>query len=166
MEGKTHMIGGVAAATIVYHSYINDPNLELYQLIYFYMASTIGSILPDICHPKSLVGRKTKIFSRTIGQAFGHRTITHSWIFLLAAYWLSNFIPFTNGLLQLGLISGIVSHFILDALTPKGIQFFYPVPVKVRIPGIQIKVGSGAEGAVSIGLVILIMYFTISTVLV
>lgn len=77
MRGPTHVAAGAALALIA-HNYAgigDDPYLLT-------GTSIIGALIPDICHQGSTLGRKIPLLSWGINKTFGHRTITHSLIFL------------------------------------------------------------------------------------
>lgn len=153
MEGKTHAIGGICLG-IASQSYYITQSLDAPQIMLYYGACLLGSLLPDVCHPGSWTGRRAKVLSKGISRYFGHRTITHSILFVVLIYWLTSTFAFQdNELIQTGLLIGIVSHLILDAMTVRGIQLFYPIPLRVRFP-VYMKTASKAEGLISSILVI------------
>lgn len=86
----------------------------------------IGSVLPDIDHPKSYLGRRLPFISKPLFHAFGHRTITHSLLFLCI---ITASLMKTNTSVGIGIFFGILSHLLADMLTPfsKGVALFYPV---------------------------------------
>lgn len=159
MEGKTHLMGGLCLGAIAHSTYITDL-LSVPELLIFYGSCLVGALLPDICHPGSFTGRRTKYLSKNISRIFGHRTITHSILFLLLVYWgTSTFtFPFSEWL-QTGILIGIFSHLVLDALTVRGIQLFYPIPIRVRFP-FYLKTASKGEDMVA-SIFILLTLFTI-----
>lgn len=128
MTGKTHIVGGVAAGAGVQFF----GNLYTESFI-FLGACAVGAMLPDICHSGSKIGRKLPALSRAIRFLFGHRTITHSLLFLavLGALLMKLSIPEK---IVIGILVGIGSHLVLDALTARGIALFWPVKWKVRFP--------------------------------
>ncbi|TWI58992.1 metal-dependent hydrolase [Halalkalibacter nanhaiisediminis] len=131
MKGTTHIIGGLAAAAITTHTF----NVPVQEPIIFYTAALFGSVIPDICHPKSMVGRMIPIISISLGRIFGHRTITHSLLFVLVTMWLLSLVTFQNAAdIQTGLVAGIISHIILDAMTPRGVKLLYPIQTSFRFP--------------------------------
>ncbi|MDM5199441.1 metal-dependent hydrolase [Fictibacillus enclensis] len=147
MKGNTHLMGGLAAAALA-NQWIEGSTLLDHQLVY-YGAGILGSLLPDLCHPNSWAGRKTKLVSTLVSKTFGHRTITHSWIFIMAVIWVSNLLETSyNTDIKYGLLAGVISHLILDACTTRGIQFLYPIHIRFRSP-IYTKTGSPAETAIS-----------------
>ncbi|MFP7334030.1 metal-dependent hydrolase [Shouchella clausii] len=152
MTGKTHMIGGVVACqamdTIVFsgaHGWV------------YYAAGLVGAVLPDICHTHSKIGRRFPVLSKTIATIFGHRTFTHSLLFLLLASIVLRWLFPENDAVQTGVLIGIASHYLLDALTVRGIRFFYPANIRVRIA--WIRTGSWLETVVLVALTIAMGWF-------
>ena len=89
----------------------------------------IASILPDIDHTKSLIGKLFLPVSRYLNRRFGHRTITHSITFLgLIALFLlfleRNFFP--EKPITTIFVMGYISHLLLDMATIQGVPLFYP----------------------------------------
>jgi inner membrane protein len=89
----------------------------------------IASILPDIDHTKSLIGKLFLPLSRYLNRRFGHRTITHSITFLglLALFLLfleRNFFP-DNPITTI-FVMAYISHLLLDMATIQGVPLFYP----------------------------------------
>ncbi|MDP4549918.1 metal-dependent hydrolase [Alkalihalobacillus macyae] len=160
MEGKTHAIGGICLG-IATQSYYITQSMDAPETIVYYGACLLGSLLPDICHPGSWTGRRARVLSKGISRFFGHRTITHSILFILLIYWLTSTFSFQyDELIQTGLLVGIVSHLLLDAMTVRGIQLFYPITIRVRFP-MYMKTASKAEGIVSsilVGSAIFLIY--------
>jgi inner membrane protein len=121
MMARSHVIVGLAAwvaAAPMLHVATLDP-------IYLGLAVT-GSLLPDIDHPKSWVGRRTRPVSTAIAAAFSHRGITHSAIAVIGL---------TAVLLHAGyrrtaispLVVGYLSHLAADMLTPRGLRLAWPL---------------------------------------
>lgn len=92
----------------------------------YYGGVTLGSLLPDIDHPQSYLGRRLRILSVPINKLFGHRGFTHSIFFTLllgiatAPWWAVN--PLFFG----GLLLGYSSHLLADMTTPSGVPLLYP----------------------------------------
>ena len=164
MEGKTHAIGGICLGVAAQSYYITN-QLDAPELIVFYGACLFGGLLPDICHPGSWTGRRARALSKGISRFFGHRTITHSILFIILIYWLTSTFTFQyDHLIQIGLLVGIVSHIVLDAMTVRGIQLFYPIPLRVRFP-LYLKTASKGEGIISSCLIILTIIMVYNKVL-
>ncbi|MCD7036042.1 metal-dependent hydrolase [Metabacillus sp. GX 13764] len=139
MTGKTHIIGGVATGLALAHFTNYDPVLLT-------AAGALGGLIPDICHGGSKIGRKAPLLSKIISTLFGHRTFTHSLLFLIIINsLLAAFLP--NGSIKAGILAGMISHIVLDAGTKKGIKLFYPLKIPVRLP-LTTRTGSAAEQAV------------------
>ncbi|MBG9453114.1 membrane protein [Lysinibacillus sphaericus] len=151
MQGNTHIIGGITASLAV-AQISNDNALVLVG------AGVIGALLPDICHGGSKIGRKLPIISKIVNTMFGHRSFTHSLLFLfLVGMLLHTFIPYET--ISLGILLGIASHILLDMATKKGVKLFFPVSISVRLP-ITTKTGSKAEKVVFMLLTILSVFFS------
>ncbi|MBO1911943.1 metal-dependent hydrolase, partial [Microvirga sp. 3-52] len=123
MTGKTHIIGGIAAS-LAYAQFTNHDPLIMVG------AGIIGALLPDICHGGSKIGKKLPILSKIINALFGHRTFTHSILFLVIIAWLLNsFVP--SDAVIAGVLAGMVSHYVLDMATKNGIKLFFPLSMTV-----------------------------------
>jgi len=157
MISVTHISFGVLLTEFILTSLGIEPSTTTLVL------SGIGSLLPDIDTPKSAIGR---IFppSKVIEQKYGHRQITHSWIFIILALILfSPFILFLGLLKYFCLIIGVISHIMLDMVNISGVPFFYPSPSRFVFPeskDLRIEVSSKKE---YILLAILIFLVAIST---
>ncbi len=86
----------------------------------------VGSLLPDIDHPKSWAGKRLGPLSSGIAAVVGHRGMTHSAVALAACTWC---------LLHSGtprwvvspLAVGYLSHLAADLLTPGGLRLAWPL---------------------------------------
>jgi inner membrane protein len=150
MTGKTHIVGGIAAS-LAYAQFTNhDPIIML-------GAGVIGALLPDICHGGSKIGRKLPLLSKLINMLFGHRTFTHSLLFLvIIATLLNSFIP--NEAVKAGFLAGMVSHYVLDMATKNGIKLLFPLSMTVRFP-LTTRTGGAVENVVFSILALLSFYF-------
>ena len=139
MTGKTHIVGGIAGS-LAYAQFVNhDPLIML-------GAGVVGALLPDICHGGSKIGRKLPILSKIINMMFGHRTFTHSLLFLMiVAYLLNLFIP--SEAVKAGFLAGMVSHYVLDMATKNGIKLLFPISMTIRFP-LTTKTGGKVESVV------------------
>lgn len=150
MTGKTHILGGIAASLAYAHIANEDPLVMV-------GAGIVGALLPDICHSGSKLGRKLPLLSKVINKLFGHRTFTHSLLFLvLIASLMNAFFP--NEVVKTGIIVGMVSHYILDMATKNGIKLFFPLSLTVRFP-VTTRTGSKVEGVVFSILTIISFYY-------
>ena len=136
MQGNTHIIGGITAS-LAFAQISNDNPLVLVG------AGVIGALLPDICHGGSKIGRKFPIISKMVNNLFGHRSFTHSLLFLFLVWMLLHtFIPYES--IALGILIGMASHVFLDMCTKKCVKLFFTVSISVRMP-ITTKTGSKVE---------------------
>lgn len=87
-----------------------------------------GSLLPDIDHPQSSIGRILFFFSIPLNRQFGHRRIIHGFA-LWGAVALAGI--FWTPALWIGL--GALSHIVLDLLNISGVQALMPFSEKVCV---------------------------------
>lgn len=125
MTLPNHITGGIVF-TGVFGAFagvniLNDPGL----IIMTVLAATFA----DIDVPSSVWGRTFKPVSKAINRKFGHRTITHSLLFLLLGYGavagacrgLGSEAPYPTVFLL-----AYSSHIIFDMMTVQGVPLFYP----------------------------------------
>ena len=112
--------------------------LHPYNQVLFMILVLFGSLLPDIDHPRSKLGRKVKFVS----WLFEHRGFTHSIYALILVALISNSLT-SNLNNTYGLLIGFMSHLVADSLSKEGVMFFHPLS-KAKIRGI-ITTGSAAE---------------------
>jgi len=155
MTGNTHIIGGIAAGLAL-------EQVSNYDPLVIVSASVIGALLPDICHTGSKIGRTFPLISKVIHNIFGHRSFTHSLLFLfLIGLLMNNYI--SNESFKAGILIGMMSHYILDMATKKGIKLLFPLNVNVRFP-VTTRTGSKAENIVTILLTVLCVYLGFETI--
>ena len=132
MQWNTHIVTGAALGTL---GSVIVPGNDLGIVC----MAVVGSLLPDIDHPESKVGRYVLPLSYPIFKIWGHRTITHSiWFLLLSLpfvpmFWLIGWpahLPF-------GLVIGVLSHLLADLVSYNtgrrftsggGLPLLYPYP--------------------------------------
>ena len=150
MTGKTHITGGIAAS-------LAFAQVSHYEPAILLIGGVAGALIPDICHGSSTIGRRFTFVSKIISALFGHRTFTHSLLFLLLALALFETIGL-NEALSAGIIVGMVSHLLLDMATKRGIKLLFPLRVTVRLP-LTTSTGSFTEYVVFAALSLLSVYF-------
>lgn len=139
MLGKTHMIGGTCTGFLTTTWLLNHTNFSEQPLIalaapLLIASASFGSLLPDIDHPNSKMGRRVKPLSKLINKLVGHRGATHTLLAMLivslGVFLLNLSLPLTVQPLGLtavlGITVGYFSHLLLDALTPSGVPLFAP----------------------------------------
>lgn len=100
-------------------------DLTIIDSIIYFIVVPFGTILPDIDHPYSKVGKKVKPLSKWIYNNLGHRTLTHS-LFIITVFYFSYNIAFGMDIVSTGLMIGCVMHVLFDLMTPSGVPLAYP----------------------------------------
>ena len=104
-------------------------------------ASMVGSLLPDIDHPKSWIGRRILFISLPISALVGHRGITHSLLAILGmaivgymglTYWRLDLGAWAPSVVGLSL--GYASHLFGDWASNSGIPLLWPSSKRYRSP--------------------------------
>lgn len=94
------------------------------------IAVGIGSVLPDIDHPKSFIGNRTRGLSDSVGTIFGHRGLAHSLAGVIFFLFAIRFL-LTSFQLPLvwadWLIVGYMAHLIEDSFSKAGVAWLQPV---------------------------------------
>lgn len=169
MKGKTHLMGGLLFGLVgeaAVSSLSNEGILFARPATIGVVvgASLIGSLLPDIDTPKSILGSKVPPISIIINKLCGHRNITHSimmWLLLFAPIkFLFEEIDRYPFLIYYGLLVGILSHIFLDMLTTRGVPVFVKSP---RISLTPMKTGGAGEILVRVVLVTCIALYSIGS---
>lgn len=97
-------------------------------------AVVAGSLLPDIDHPGSWLGRRLLPVSMFLGSIFGHRGVTHS---LIAVVAMIAVIVLWGGAAYstvAALAVGYLSHLGADLLTNSGIPLLWPSQRRFALP--------------------------------
>lgn len=150
MTGNTHIMGGIAAS-LAYAQFANENPIIMVG------AGIMGALLPDICHSGSKIGKILPLLSKFVNVVFGHRTFTHSLLFLVIIAMLMNTL-FQNDAIKIGLLIGMISHYILDMATKNGIQLFFPIRFTVRFP-VTTRTGSKVESIIFSVMALISFYF-------
>ncbi len=129
---RTHLAFGFLIGLLSIN-YLAPRNQVLFMALCLF-----GSLLPDIDHPRSKVGRHVRI----IGVLFEHRGFFHSGFAVAGLIALFFFLSRLN-VYALGLIVGYASHILIDMTTKEGIMLLHPLS-KFRITGI-VRTGASLE---------------------
>ena len=115
----------------------------------FFSLVLLGSLLPDIDHPNSFVGK----YFKPIGWFVDHRGFFHSFSFLI----ILTIICYTvfPSQLFLAIPLGYFAHLFADSLTKEGVMLVYPFKIKIR--GF-ISTGSILEHAIASFVVAFLLY--------
>ncbi|MCP4696717.1 MAG: hypothetical protein GY862_07700 [Gammaproteobacteria bacterium] len=111
MTAPTHIAFGVLCAAVMSAGYGAGA------------AAAFGSLLPDIDHPQSTLGRAFYFISEPLNKKFGHRKLIHSvflWGILVAVG------VYTEQTIILYLGVGAWSHLFIDTFTVSGVQALEP----------------------------------------
>jgi len=112
----TGVFGGIAGINI-----LESPGLLI--------VTVIGATIPDMDLPQTLWGRIFGPVSRTINRRFGHRTITHSLLFMgilgLLTKAVCGFFE-TEAPYPTVMLLSFFSHILFDMMTVQGVPIFYP----------------------------------------
>ena len=149
---KSHVAVGFAAwaaAAPMLHLPLFDPACLALVLV--------GSLLPDVDHPASWVGRRVKPVSTIAASVLGHRGITHSMFAMAGMAALLMHAGTQSGNIW-PLVIGYASHLAADMLTPKGLRLAWPLPGTWGIP--LCRTGSPMEAVVVFALVHLAGWWT------
>lgn len=115
-----HVIGGYCLTGFT-ASVLFDININSSQS---YLAAVfIGSFMPDICNPKALAGRMVYPVAKVLYSRFGHRTITHSLLWLVCMYLvISGIEKVQHGTVSFAQVLTLAwfFHILLDTLTKNG----------------------------------------------
>jgi inner membrane protein len=125
MTAPNHLTGGIVF-TGLFCSFFS---VNIFANPIFITATLFGSLLPDIDHTKSWIGKAFYPIAKWLSVNYGHRTITHSVFFLIGICLLSFFIEKNfraDYSVSIILFFSVLSHLIFDMVTLQGIPLFYP----------------------------------------
>lgn len=125
MDYASHTVGGIVigVGTICLSVKVGlEPSI-----LPIMAGSVIGSLLPDIDHPKSFLGRWVRPISNILYSTVGHRTFTHSFLFISLIGFLASHFDLWLGI---GVAVGVFSHILLDMTSRAGVAFLYPFAKK------------------------------------
>jgi inner membrane protein len=115
MLSKTHIINGISfvSITLLFNTHYQLLNIKSDNNIYIYTGAILGSILPDIDHPKSWISKLSPV---PVHRLFKHRGITHSKILILIVFLCGYLL---KSFFVQGLTIGLLSHSIMDLINTK-----------------------------------------------
>ena len=144
MKAPNHIAGGIVFTGI----FASLSGVNIFATPLAIGMTVLASLLPDLDHPKSAIGRSLYPVSRWINRNYGHRTITHSGIVLIIATLTISFTEkIIAGQTTLSLIFfyAFSSHLVLDMMTLQGIPLLYPFYKNPFVipgnPGFRIRTG-------------------------
>ena len=116
-----------------------------------------ASGLPDIDLPPAKMGRLFGFVAVPLERRFGHRTLAHSALMLLTVTVLAAPLGWVQPLYYGAVVGGTWSHLWLDMLNVRGVDLFWPSPLRVVTPGNRnwrLEVGSQGEMILLSGLLV------------
>jgi inner membrane protein len=137
MMAKSHVVVGLATWAAL------APSLHVSMFDPCALGLVVaGSLLPDIDHPKSWVGQRTRPVSTALAAVFGHRGVTHSAIAVLGLLVLLVHAGYRRSGVA-AIVVGYLSHLAADMLTPQGLRLAWPLRGTWSLP--LCRTGSPAE---------------------
>ena len=126
------------------------------------MAIGLSSLLADVDTGASRIGRLLPFVSHFIERRFGHRTLTHSLLFVIFYSIALSPLVLINSDIFICLCTGYLTHPLLDTMTVNGVKLFYPLsnhrcvfPFDVNRPGrYRVQTGARMDKALSIAFLI------------
>src|SRR5690554_4670585 len=128
MTTPNHLAGGIVITGV----FCSLWNINIFGNPYFITATVFGSLLPDIDHTKSIIGKAFYPLAKWLSVRFGHRTFTHSLLFLFSVYLILlilenlKIINVANHEISIILFFSVFSHLLLDMFTIQGVPLLYP----------------------------------------
>ena len=113
-----------------------------------WLLAAVASLLPDIDLPPAKIGRLFWFVSVPLERRFGHRTLTHSVVGMSGLALLLSPLLWLYPHAFICLLGGYWSHIWIDMLNVRGVDLFWPSPVRLVTPGNRnwrLAVGSKAE---------------------
>jgi len=147
MTAQGHLLFSVTC-TLLAHKLQLTPELADASLWQTIPAALASALLPDLDHPKSMLGQQLPWIATPLSRLFGHRGFTHSLLAVAAAIWGLNQRRLPASLpigIKDALIVGYLSHLLGDWLTPAGIPLLWPIKRRFRLPGWSLRSGSAIE---------------------
>ena len=125
-------------------------------------AVALASVLPDIDTGTSTVGRMFPVLSRRVERRFGHRTLTHSALFIAGmGVILLPFVAWDRDIYTC-ILAGYTTHPFLDTMTVNGVKLLHPVssvrcvfPLEVNHPS-RYRMRTGSRLDRLLGLIFLL----------
>lgn len=123
MQAFNHIAGGLAFTGL----FASFADVNIYDKPETILLTVGFSLLPDIDHTKSIVGKAVYPLASWLMKNYGHRTVTHSIFFWLGCVLCVGVIDavFDKSWTLICALS-LGSHLIFDMCTRQGIPIFYP----------------------------------------
>ncbi len=148
MTAEGHLLFSVACAILAKKVELS-PALATGDWWHIIPGALLTALLPDIDHPKSVLGQRLKWLSSPIARLFGHRGFTHSLLAIAAGILfiqtrLPPDWPIPTDAYH-AMIVGYLSHILADMLTPSGVPLLWPCRWRFRLPILNSQKGNQLE---------------------
>lgn len=161
MNGRTHLLTGIAGGLML-ATITPQPQ----QQLLIFGGVVLGSLLPDIDHPQSIISGWIPFGSLVLGLArVGHRTLTHSLLAIAVVILVPYAYIFFAAeqyvyVVSRAIAGGMVIHIIGDMATAKGVPLLYPLGGYWKFaPGkLLFLTGWLIESVVNVGALGMILY--------
>lgn len=162
MMARTHILTSVAFSVTLIPAFMRG-NYSTEQYALLCGGLVIGSLLPDIDHPHSLISQTIPLVGGMISRVTKHRGLFHSILGVVLIFFATAFgcgqisrllvspLPYTFGA---GVVIGYVIHIAGDLLTVSGVRLLYPVDLKIAIP--LMRTGDYREWIFRVGVMVFI----------
>jgi inner membrane protein len=125
MNQVNHIAGGLVFTGILSSFW----NINIFDSSTTLAVACLGCLIPDIDHPRGVIGRVFYPIAWWLNRAVGHRTATHSLLFLILSTavvaTIANILECTTPYWIIW-IWAVLSHYLLDMITIQGIPLFWP----------------------------------------
>ena len=142
MQSFNHIAGGLTFTGL----FASFHDVNIFERPEYIAITVVAAILPDIDHTKSLIGKAAYPLAKWISIKFGHRTVTHSLIFLLGVLLIVKFFEITYGQgnkYSIIVFYALLSHNVFDMVTKQGVAFWYPISTRPCVlpgnPGMRLR---------------------------
>ncbi|MBD2812325.1 metal-dependent hydrolase [Xenorhabdus sp. Vera] len=158
MTAEGHLLFSVASL-ILAHKLEITPEIAQGDWLHMLPGVLLASLLPDIDHPSSTLGRLFRFISIPIARLCGHRGFTHSLLALIVGIILfqteipSDW-PIPTDFIH-AMVVGYISHLAADMLTPAGIPLLWPLRIRFCIPILRGKERKKAERFIAVLIVVI-----------
>ena len=146
MQAGTHIAGAALTLAVARGFGLEVGPLEA-------AVCAFGSILPDIDTTTSGIGRFFRPLAQFLENRFGHRTMTHSLLFLLLLSVALMPLYFAYPGVWFAFVYGYLSHLLLDTLNVNGVPLLWPNRLQFWFFGnrkLRVPYGSPAESSLAV----------------
>jgi len=138
MMAKTHLVMSWTAGITLLPS-VTAGNYTPEQYAVIFIGLTVGSLLPDLDHPQSLLSQMIPIIGGVISNITRHRGILHSILAVVILFFVGGFVAgLSNNSMMLlwfwsAMIFAYIGHILADMMTKHGVQLLYPFKWRVGL---------------------------------